>query len=167
MKTWNRLLFVTVFSLWAIVACAPEPSETVESAKPRPYSAEELWQEDMADYQTWAMMPGSTEKMETTGRHGELATVRVNSIAAAAIAADAEAIPEGGVVIKENFDADGTRTDIVAMRKLAAGWYWAEYETTGARRVAGPALSECLQCHSMSGNDNLFTWVKGTGGDSQ
>ena len=43
----------------------------------------------------------------------------------------AEEMPPGAVLVKENFDDNGVLVNIVAMQRSEHGWYWAQFSPEG------------------------------------
>lgn len=118
-----------------------------------------------ADYQnTWQHLPG-VEPMYTGGDpHGALLSTYFNAIALKAITDKAGSIPEGGMVVKENFMPDGKLAAITVMYKAAGyenpdanGWFFLKYAADGTIEAEG-MVQGCTECHGdVRDNDFLFT----------
>lgn len=72
-------------------------------------------------------------------------------------------MPYGSILVKENYARDKkTLLSITPMYKVrdynpgAGNWFWAEYSPEG-RIKAGGRVQSCIQCHSASKRDYLYT----------
>ncbi|MDE2816570.1 MAG: cytochrome P460 family protein [Chloroflexota bacterium] len=118
-----------------------------------------------ADYQNaWQHLPG-VEPMYTGGEpHGALLSTYFNAIALQAITDKAGSIPEGGMVVKENYMPDGKLAAITVMYKAAGyenpeanNWFFLKYAPDGVIEAEGP-VQGCTECHGdVRDNDFLFT----------
>ena len=73
-------------------------------------------------------------------------------------------VPEGAVIVKENYMPDKTLDALTVMLKESGydpdhnDWFWAKFSAAGEIQVAGKALG-CLACHgSVRFNDYVFTF---------
>ncbi len=117
------------------------------------------------DYQNeWQHLPG-VEPLYTGGDpHGALLSTYFNAIALQAIEDKSGSIPEGGMVVKENYMPDGTLAAITIMYKAAGyenpqanGWFFLKYAPDGVIEAEGQ-VPGCTECHSdVQDNDFLFT----------
>jgi hypothetical protein len=76
-------------------------------------------------------------------------------------------MPYGSILVRENYARDrATLLSITPMYKVrgynpgGGDWYWAEYGPDGKVR-AGGRVQSCIQCHSASKKDFLYTRPKG------
>lgn len=67
--------------------------------------------------------------------------------------------PEGSVLVKEAYDANGDLTLYIVMKKdsdnenAALGWLWAEYDPSGNTVISvADKGSACTGCHSVGAN---------------
>lgn len=119
-----------------------------------------------AQYRNWAPIPGKPgEAYVGESPHGAMVKLFANRTAAA----NPDTLPNGSVIIKENYGPDGkTLMAVTVMYKNegynAAGgdWYWAKYDPSGkvavkdGMRIAG-RFKSCIECHSSAdGGDYLF-----------
>lgn len=72
-------------------------------------------------------------------------------------------MPNGAIIVKENFTADGT-LDLVTVMFKADGfnpdnndWFWAKVKANGEVDAAGQ-LQGCQACHGAR-RDNDFIWI--------
>jgi hypothetical protein len=119
-----------------------------------------------AQYRHWAPLPGIPgEAYEGHSPHGEKVKLYANRTAAAG----GNTFPSGSILVKENFDATGTKLMAVTVMYRSQGyspesgdWYWTKYEADGSvatmdgMRIAG-RVGMCIDCHrSAGGNDFVF-----------
>lgn len=131
-----------------------------------------MWQhlqdEDYRD--NWALYPGTTELYEGTEPHGMLLTTYVNEIARRALSGGAARMPDGAVLVKENYMPNRQLAAITVMYKRAGyngehnDWFFSKHLPGGEldRAPNGMALEGrvpgCQACHSsMREHDYLFT----------
>lgn len=114
------------------------------------------------NYKNWAPAPGETGEL-TLGQspHGSFAKMYLNRAAAAANSAT---LPNGSVIVLENFGPEKSLQSIDVMYKSAgynpqAGdWFWAKYNPNGtvvigpdgSTKLAG-RNSSCIECHTRAG----------------
>lgn len=191
LHSWIYLSAIGLFAVtMALVSCGQANETTAEPAAPEsemtteaePETAtqdspqlpetegEALWNYLQAvNYrQDWEMWPGKSEFYEGTEPHGVLLTTYVNGTALQAINGDAETMPSGAIVAKENYTPDKSLAATTVMYKQegfnpeAGDWFWAKYGPEGGIQASG-AVDSCIECHSSaSANDYLFTGQLGS-----
>jgi hypothetical protein len=123
------------------------------------------------DYQAnWSTWPGKGMFYEGQEPHGMLLTTYLNENALVAITAKTGMMPDGAVIVKENYQPDSTLAAITVMYKVAgfnpehSDWFFSKHLPTGAleRMPDGRAMEGrvpgCQSCHSeQKANDYLFT----------
>ncbi|MCA9063106.1 MAG: cytochrome P460 family protein [Planctomycetaceae bacterium] len=145
-----------------------QSSSPTQMAQPRASFEERLWDWlQKSQYRNWAPPAGqSGEAIPGENPHGALVKLYANRTAVA----NAETLPNGSVIIKENFGPDGTTLMAVTLMYRTQGfdpehgdWYWAKYEADGrvsqmnGMPIAGK-VGMCIECHgSAEGNDYSFT----------
>lgn len=121
-----------------------------------------------ADYRgEWEYYPGMGELYEGQEPHGMLLTTYVNERAREAILDSAGSLPDGAVVVKENYKPDSTLAAVTVMYKKRGydpqhnDWYWVKYLPDGSVDNEGKAAGRvpgCIQCHGgMADNDYIMT----------
>ncbi len=116
-----------------------------------------------ANYRSWPFWPGKGTLYPGQHPHGAFLTTYVNPEAAQAISARAGRLPDGAMVVKENYSADNQLAAITVMYRVkgyhpeAGDWFYLKYAPDGRidkeGRVAG-----CIGCHAaVKGNDWLFS----------
>jgi plastocyanin len=128
--------------------------------------AQQLWQ-DLQDavYQgNWRVVPGKGALYPGQPPHGVLVSTYLNEEAAQALVTPMESLPDGAIVVKDNYTVDNRLIAITVMQKRAsyypeyADWFWAEYDVMGQIRASG-RLEGCISCHAAAqSNDYVFTF---------
>lgn len=139
------------------LACGVPENRTEEAVQGTDDSG---WQKTLAEFRSWELMPGTTEMMEARGWHTERATIRINKIARETIVAGADSLPDGAMVVKENFDGAGALVNIVTAHKQDGVWRWVQYLPGGTVDDGSQAPGRCIECHAMGPNDMLLSWKK-------
>lgn len=123
------------------------------------------------DYQeSWALYPGTSELYEGTEPHGMLLTTYVNELAAVALEQGADRLPNGAIVVKENYMPNREMAAVTVMYKRTGynpdhnDWFFSKHLPDGSLDQApnGMAMEGrvpgCQACHSAQReNDYLYT----------
>ena len=108
------------------------------------------------DYQKFTPGPWYETPQPTQGRHGTDVLVYLNPIMEAALGKTGLAEwPDGSLVVKDGFDADGKPVSVSALEKYGSEWYFAEFDASGKTLVAGLEDATCRGCHH-EGNDAIL-----------
>ena len=161
------LMSVAVIGAMLLVAgCGgDEEAEDMSADAPEANGAAIIEYLNSADYQNaWQHLPGVEPLYTGQDPHGALLSTYFNAIALKAITDKAGSVPEGGIVLKENYMPDGTLAAITVMYKPAGyenpdanGWFFLKYAPDGAIEAEG-MVQGCTECHSdVSDNDFLFS----------
>jgi hypothetical protein len=124
-----------------------------------------------SDYQeNWHVWPGMGELYAGTQPHGMLLTTYLNDIAFEALSNHAGTMPDGAVIVKENYMPDSTLAAVTTMYKVAgynadhADWFFTKHRPNGELDAApnGMALEGrlpgCQACHTVqAANDYVYT----------
>jgi hypothetical protein len=105
------------------------------------------------DYTKWGRAPGYDDRRPTSAPHGDAVEIFINDVVREALASGpgAEAYPDGAVIVKDQFNEDGSVQGFSIMKKVDGAWFWAEYDEEGEPLYSG-APSICTDCHG-SGDD--------------
>lgn len=128
-----------------------------------------------SDYQdNWELWPGTMPLYEGQQPHGMKLTMYVNDLALNALHAGASAMPDGAIVVKENYMPDGTLAAVTTMYKRSGynpehhDWFFTKHLASGELDQApnGMALEGrppgCQGCHiARADNDYLFAELGG------
>jgi hypothetical protein len=138
-----------------------------ETAAVQP-EAQGVWQyiTDTNPYTDWRYFPGYEGMYPGQSPHGAYLKLYVNDTAYRA-AKDGTTMPDGAILVKENYGKDKqTLMAVTPMYKVdgynpsADDWFWAKYGANGDVMAAGK-VNSCIQCHrSAKGGDYLFTEPK-------
>ena len=113
---------------------------------------------------SWHYVPGEPAGKYPGGApHGAILRTFSNDIAFDALSAKAFPLPEGAIIVKENYTPDGELAAITVMQKIAgfnpAGgdWFWAKYAPDGAVQASGK-VGGCIGCHAQKkASDWIFS----------
>ncbi len=150
------LLLAAVLVMGASCEPAPPLPDTTASAV-MAYLAD-------VDYQqSWELWPELGELYESEEPHGLLLTTYLNRAASEALADKAGVMPDGAIIVKENYTAAGVFDSTTVMYKRAGynpdhnDWFWAKVAADGAVLKEG-RVEGCQNCHGdASGNDYVMT----------
>lgn len=147
-----RIKILSALSLILIVACRSHGTPEDQGM------AADLWR-DLDGYQRWAQFEGypGIQKSKSS-MHGKFVATYINAIAAA----DPKGLPDGSVIVKENFSKNdrATLNGLTVMKRVSGydpeggDWFWARYEPNGGPTHAGK-VSMCADCHFDAGNDDF------------
>lgn len=122
------------------------------------------------NYQSWQRWPGTEQLYPGTEPHGALLTTYVNPLAHDALTNGAPTMPEGAIIVKENYMPDSTLVAVTAMHKVPGwdpennDWFWSKWDPEG---VADPATQSrggmCADCHGQQA-DADYLWTARPGG---
>ena len=123
---------------------------------------------DEVDYQNnddWKLWPGVGEKYEGSDPHGMLLTSYLNPSAFEAldeVLAGSAAMPDGAIIVKENYTPEGNFDANTVMYKKSGynpehnDWFWLKVGADGAVQVEGMGKG-CQDCHSdVKSTDYVF-----------
>lgn len=97
--------------------------------------------------------------------HGNVVRIYVNSIALDAADSFDGSLPEGSMIVKENYvgtdpDNPGELDAVTIMYKMegynpdAGNWFWVKAKPDGSQIDAEGAVDGCIGCHSQADNDD-------------
>lgn len=169
-----RFLFIPVlllgfFFLFAQSCAKYEPKEVAVMPPAPPAEGKALWDYITKDspYRGYQFWPGKMALYKGTMPHGALLNLYVNDSALRAVKSKAGVMPNGSIVVKENYMPDKTLAAVTVMYKVsgynpeANDWFWAKYSPTGEIMEGGMAAGKvtmCIECHGMKkANDYLMT----------
>ena len=143
----------------------PAKAEAVSLGPKVPGSGAALWDFlKKEDYEkNWKIWPGTTAFHHGTQPHGILLTTYVNAIALRAIEAKKGALPDGSIIVTENYGAEKWLESLTVMYKIKGynpgenDWFWAKYGPEGTIAAEGK-LNLCQDCHyEKRSNDYIWT----------
>ena len=97
--------------------------------------------------------------------HGNVVRIYVNNIALDAADSFDGSLPEGSMIVKENYvgtdpDNPGELDAVTIMYKMegfnpdSGDWFWVKAKPDGSQIDAEGAVDGCIGCHSQAGNDD-------------
>ncbi|NND70466.1 MAG: hypothetical protein HKN43_02700 [Rhodothermales bacterium] len=124
-----------------------------------------------ADYQnTWTSWPGKGSLYTGQQPHGALLTTYLNDVAAEALASKSGSMPDGAIIVKENYMPDENLAAVTVMHKVQdynpaeGNWFYSKHLPDGAldQMPNGMGMQGkvpgCIGCHrAQSANDFIFT----------
>ena len=141
-----------------------KPVKVEMVAKPAT-SVEVLWDylKEAGYAKNWKMWPGKTPFYPGTQHHGSLLVTYVNGPAYKAIEEKQGMLPDGAIVVKENYGPDKKLAALTVMHKVkgfnpdANDWFWAMYQPDGEIQSEGK-VEMCINCHgAKKDNDYIMT----------
>ena len=106
-------------------------------------------------YQNWSLVPGTISMREGKQPHGARQNVRANDAAMKGFAEASGPMPDGTMIVKENFNADSVLQGFTVMYKKAgynpeAGdYFWVSLGPDMKVKAEGK-LSSCISCHTQA-----------------
>lgn len=119
--------------------------------------------QDVKFQEAWDLWPGKGELFEGGEPHGALHTVYISPIGSDALNEKIGFMPDGALIIKENYSAEAVLDNLTVMYKVPGyddannDWFWAMIGVDGQVRVEGK-VEGCQQCHGAR-RDNDFVMV--------
>lgn len=153
------IMSVGLFALVATTACSSDDPELPDATGASVWS---FLQE--SDYQSeWELWPGTIERFEGQEPHGALHTVYANPAALDALSGNSSRLPNGSIIVKDNFTSEGVYDVATIMYKVDEydpvnnDWFWAMIAPDGEVRREG-MVEGCIACHgTQSAND--YVWI--------
>ena len=151
-------LIVAIVATSATMGCNGEPELPEASAESlMAYLAE-------VDYEAnWGLWPGLGEKYSARQPHGILITTYLNSSALDALISKKGAMPDGAIIVKENYTSEGEFVAHTVMYKRTGfnpeqnDWFWLRVLEDGTVEEEGRSDS-CLACHGqVAVNDYIWS----------
>ncbi|MEX2527104.1 MAG: cytochrome P460 family protein [Gemmatimonadota bacterium] len=184
-KSHTKLGLLWGFTLAGVSACAPAddgeqsgqsstetPAQTVAAVSEPDTTGAAMWAHlRESDYQeSWALWPETEAFYQGIDPHGALLTTYVNTVAESALLAGQTMLPEGSVVVKENFMPDEQLAAVTVMYKRTGynpehnDWFFVKYlpdgsldQTPGGMAMEG-RVPGCQACHMAKRDvDYLYT----------
>jgi cytochrome P460 len=152
------------------IANAPAQPSAAPAAAAADTTADALWARlQQENYTTWALWPGKQKLYSGQEPHGALLTTYVNALAQDALTNGADRMPEGAIIVKENYGPDQKLMAATVMEKVPGydpnngDWFWAKYGADGKAEVSG-RVDMCYGCHKGAAQyDHLWTLAKDKG----
>ena len=156
------LIPMLVLMVGAITVAACGSSD--EPELPGTNAASVLAYLEEVDYQkSWELWPGVGEKYKGSDPHGMLLTTYLNPAAFDALADKEGVMPNGAIIVKENYTPEGQLAANTVMYKKSGynpehnDWFWAKVLADGTVEKEG-MVEGCQTCHGDA-SDNDYVWT--------
>lgn len=157
-----RLLIPALLLAFGIVAVAACGSD--EPALPVTSSDSVIAYLEEVDYQeSWELWPGLGERYQGDDPHGALLSTYLNPAAFEALENKAGIMPDGAIVLKENYTPESDLAATTVMYKRTGynpdhnDWYWLKVLADGTVEKEGMVMG-CQGCHGDA-KDNDYIWT--------
>ena len=142
----------------------------MELPLPEP-NAQSVWNYlQSAPYTDWPLFPGTSRFQPGRSPHGAMLITYVNDTARTALTRrtgpfPAGPLPDGSIIVKENYTPDRTLDAVTVMYKSAGynpehgDWYWLKRAANGNVDAEGMVVG-CQNCHSAAARDYVLTEVQ-------
>lgn len=115
------------------------------------------------DYTQWPMFPGKEALYPGQHPHGAFLTTYVSSDVLAALQDKVGTLPDGAIIVKENYSPEKELAAVTVMYRqagynpAAGDWYWLKYAPDKTVLAEGK-VDGCINCHrAVKSNDWVFT----------
>jgi len=139
--------------------------------------ASDLWNKIQGDRyrENWKLWPGKGEFYKGTEPHGMLLTTYLNQAAYEAVEKKENQLPNGSIVIKENYMPNKTLGAITVMQKIegynpeGGDWFWVKFTPDGNPEIAemggksmpvAGKVPMCIGCHQASNSGIRYLMTK-------
>lgn len=162
-------LMVGAVALWGCQHYRSSKAEMVAMENLPPPDAGQFWTyiTETHPYKGWDMWPGYEGMYPGQSPHGAYLKLYANSIALKAAREGKTVMPDGAILVKENYAKDKhTLAAITPMYRVkgynpeGGDWFWAKYGPEGEVMAAGK-VKGCIDCHrAVKSQDWRFTRAK-------
>jgi len=160
-KRREMLVFLAVFTLLAVPAVVLAMSHGKMPATEGKALYEYITK--TSPYQQWSLWPGKEKLYPGTEPHGALLTTYVNDVALKGFRHWDGGLPDGTIVVKENYMPDKMLAAVTVMYKKsgynpqAGDYFWLKFTPDGKIEAEGK-VEMCIGCHrAAQKGDFLFT----------
>ena len=166
----KNIKWYTLFSLILILAallgsCSKKAENTnVEPLTASNVTDKTVWERITAesDYTSYSFWPNHEGMSPGQAPHGPFHKVYINNTLAAALPIKGGIVPEGSIIVKENYSKAKEFTGTTVMVKVKNyapeinDWFWAKYSPQGETQASGQPKG-CISCHEgMKKNDYII-----------
>lgn len=167
MKKLTHILLTAAagFTLLISVSCSKEEENTgVDPLAADEVSGRVLWERisSEADYTNYAFWPGHEGLNPGQAPHGPFHKIYINFVIADKLPLEDKLVPDGGIIVKENYSNGKEFAGITVMAKVDGydpehnDWFWAKYGPDGNIDAEGKP-NGCISCHAgMEQNDYVI-----------
>lgn len=165
----RKLVAVTVLLLFVLLLAGcggggARNAEVLDPLSEDEISGKRLWTRirEEHDYRNYSYWPGHEGLQPGQAPHGPYHKVFVNPTLYNALPVEDKTVPDGGIIVKENYSADEQLASLTVMSKVegynpeAGNWFWAKYGPDGEVQAEG-SPNGCISCHAgMKQNDYVI-----------
>jgi hypothetical protein len=117
-------------------------------------------------YPSWPKFPENLQPTFSKQHNRMWVVAHYNDVVSRAIQEKTLPLPEGSIIVKDNFDSGSSSkpTNVTTMSKQGGRWYWAETTPEGqvvvmdGKPLEGFNVPACANCHAQAtGNDQVYT----------
>jgi hypothetical protein len=115
-------------------------------------------------YEHWSLWPGTSRLYKGTSPHGAFLTTYVNAPVLNGLDKDQVPLPDGSIVVKENYDKQKKLAAVTVMYKKKGydpnhgDWFYLKYAPGGKIQAEG-RVESCMKCHARASDaDWLFNY---------
>jgi hypothetical protein len=166
----GQIVIILFLSVLLFAGCSNGLSSYYRTSDTPPSGdAAEFWTliTKTSPYKNWKTWPGYPDMYPGKSPHGAFLMLYANDIAIDAVKAGKVTMPNGAILVKENYGKDKkTLMSLTPMYKIdgynpeGGNWYWAKYGPKGKVEAAGK-LKGCIGCHKIvKQKDWLYTSPK-------
>jgi len=104
-------------------------------------------------YLGWGIWPGQIVPVRGKSPHGEWIRVLANPIALKALREGKDVLPDGAIIMKENYNGEKQLVALTPMYKVTGfnpeggDWFWVKYTPDGTVLGEGK-MKGCIDCHT-------------------
>lgn len=129
-------------------------------------SGDVLWERIAVetDYTNYPFWPDHDGMMLGQAPHGAFHRIFITPGLREALPIDDNTVPDGSIIVKENYSSEETLTALTVMAKVrgfapnTGDWFWARYTPEGAVQAEG-MVGSCVSCHvGMQDNDYVIVY---------
>jgi len=133
---------------------------------PEEISGEALWERftEETDYRNYPFWPEHAGMQPGQAPHGPYHRIFINPTLRSALPAEDRSLPDGSLIVKENYTSDEQLNSLTVMAKVegyapeSGNWFWAKYSPKGSIQSQGTP-PPCISCHAGK-QDNDYVIVR-------
>lgn len=165
-KVYLSLIIIVIISLITNAQLFKKKSKGLPALTKQEISGEKLWVRitEETNYKKYPYWPNHKGLQPGQSPHGEFHKVFINPLLRYSLPIKNHIIPNGSIIVKENYSSDKRLKYYTVMAKVAGydpkdgDWFWAMYGLDGSVKKAGK-LKSCIGCHSgLKDNDYIIIY---------
>lgn len=158
------LLIIGLFSSFTVFSCKSRVAADLPPLSKEGVSGKKLWDHinSNGSYTKLPYWPGHDGMYPGQAPHGTYHKIFINHTLHSSLPLSNKRVPNGSIVIKENYNANKKLSAITLMAKVEGfdtehnDWYWVKYNNNG-KVLAEGSPTGCINCHEpMKTNDYII-----------